>query len=160
MAITLYSAGRSRICCRKASAITSLTMMSLPVFGFLNLHHGPPSMSCAPNSFCASGRPEGHPREAEFVEERGVERDELLALQALHHVGRRALEVHRLELRGGGVEPPQGAPVVVLAALDQAKREPVREPGPGEDGGQLVSHRPPFRRLDRGLVSLCFPYND
>ena len=46
MAITLYSAGRSRICCRKASAITSLTMMSLPVFGFLNLHHGPPSISC------------------------------------------------------------------------------------------------------------------
>ena len=34
---------RSKICCRKASAITSLTMMSLPVFGFLNFIHGPPS---------------------------------------------------------------------------------------------------------------------
>jgi hypothetical protein len=49
-----YSAGRSRICCRKASAMLSLMMMSLPVFGFLNLHHGPPSISSAPNSFCAS----------------------------------------------------------------------------------------------------------
>jgi hypothetical protein len=36
VAITEYSAGRSRICCRKASAIESLMTMSLPVFGFLN----------------------------------------------------------------------------------------------------------------------------
>jgi hypothetical protein len=35
----------------------SLMTMSLPVFGFLNLHHGPPSISSAPNSFCASRRP-------------------------------------------------------------------------------------------------------
>ncbi|CFP62919.1 Uncharacterised protein [Bordetella pertussis] len=53
MAITSYSAGRSRICCRKASAIESLTMISRPVLGFLNLHHGPPSIGCAPNSFWA-----------------------------------------------------------------------------------------------------------
>ena len=36
--MTLYSFGRSRICCRNASAIESLMMMSRPVFGFLNLH--------------------------------------------------------------------------------------------------------------------------
>ena len=54
VAMTEYSAGRSRICCRKASAIESLTVMSRPVFGFLNFTHGPPSISCAPNSFCAS----------------------------------------------------------------------------------------------------------
>ena len=36
------------------SAIASLTVMVLPVFGFLNVIHGPPSSSTAPNSLCAS----------------------------------------------------------------------------------------------------------
>ena len=44
--MTEYSAGRSRICCRKASAMTSLTTMSLAGLRVLELHHGPPSISC------------------------------------------------------------------------------------------------------------------
>ena len=32
----------------------SFTVISRPVFGFLNLHQGPPSIICAPNSRCAS----------------------------------------------------------------------------------------------------------
>ena len=37
--------------------MASLTMISLPVFGFLNLHHGPLSISCAPNSFSPAHNP-------------------------------------------------------------------------------------------------------
>ena len=44
--MTSYSSGRSSTCCRKLSAITSLTTMSVPVSGFLNGSHGPAPIGC------------------------------------------------------------------------------------------------------------------
>ena len=58
VAKTPYSLGRVSTCCNIASAITSLIVMVLSFFGFLKVHHGPPSRSSAPNSSRASLYPQ------------------------------------------------------------------------------------------------------
>jgi hypothetical protein len=79
--------------------------------------------------------------EVELVQERRVQRDELLALQAVQYVGRRRGEVERLELLADRVEAPERPAVVVLVvALDERQREPVQGPGTAVDLLQLIAH--------------------
>src|SRR5207344_3324446 len=80
-------------------------------------------------------------REVELVEQGGIERDELLALQAVDEVARRLAEVERLELARDGVQPPQRAAVVILVvALDQLGRQPEQGPRTAGDRFQRVAH--------------------
>jgi len=61
--------------------------------------------------------------EIKLVQQRGIERDQLLALEPIDYVAGRILEIERLQLFRDGVEAPQGTAVVVLVvALDQLDR--------------------------------------
>jgi hypothetical protein len=61
-------------------------------------------------------------REIELVQQRRVERDQLLALQAVDHMAGRGRVVERFELLGDGVEAPHRPAVVVLVmALEQLR---------------------------------------
>ena len=55
--MTSYSFGRVTICCRKLSAITSLTVILFPVLGLVNSHQGPAPISVAPYNSAASSYP-------------------------------------------------------------------------------------------------------
>jgi hypothetical protein len=80
-------------------------------------------------------------REVELVQQRRVERDQLLALEAVDHVAGRLREVQRSELLADGVQLAQRAAVVVLVvALEQLLREAEKQPGPAVDLLQLVAH--------------------
>ncbi len=62
-------------------------------------------------------------REVQFVQQRGIERDHFLALQAVDHVARRLREVEGLQLFRDGVEAPQRAAVdVLIVAFDEPRR--------------------------------------
>src|SRR5262249_4137529 len=83
-------------------------------------------------------------REVELVQQRRVERHELLALEAVEDVTGCGLEVERRELLGDGVQAPQRPAVVVLVvALDQLGRESVQGPRTAVDLFQLVAHGVP-----------------
>src|SRR5499426_1925031 len=80
-------------------------------------------------------------REVELVQQRRVERDQLLALETVEDMRRRLGEVERLELLRNGVEPPERAAVVVLVvALDQRHRKPAQRPGAALDLLQSIAH--------------------
>ena len=80
-------------------------------------------------------------REIELVQERGVERDEFLALQAVDHVAGRLGEVEGLELLRDGVQAPQRAAVVVfIVTLDESHRQSIQQPGTTENRRELVAH--------------------
>ncbi len=82
-----------------------------------------------------------HAGEVKLVQQRGVERDQLLALQPVQDVPGRLLEIERLELLGDGVQAPQRPAVVVLVmALDQLHRKVGKRPGTALDRLQLVAH--------------------
>ncbi len=107
--MTSYSSGRSRICCRKASAIASLMTMLRPVFGFFSWHQGPPSIGCAPNS--ALRQRVAPVAEAAFGELHDValvhDRHRLAVvvdrvLQRLAHQPLGAFARHRLDADAGG----------------------------------------------------------
>jgi hypothetical protein len=58
------------------------------------------------------------------VQQRGVERGQFLAFQAVDDVARRLGEVERFELLGDGIEAPQRPAVVVLVVtFDELERE-------------------------------------
>src|SRR4029077_15237513 len=79
--------------------------------------------------------------EIEFVQQGRVEGDELIALQAVDHVGRRRRRVERLELLRDGVEAIERAAVVdLIVTLDQARRHAVQGPGSAEQGGKVIAH--------------------
>ena len=64
--------------------------------------------------------------EIDFMQECGIERHQLLALEAVDDVARRLGEIQRLQLLGNGVEAPQRSAIVVLVvALDQLGRKAV-----------------------------------
>src|SRR6185369_1140851 len=82
-----------------------------------------------------------HAREIEFVQQRRIERDQLLALQAVDDIYRRLGEIERLELLGDGVQAPQRAAIVVLVmAFDELERQPAQRPGTAIDLLQLIFH--------------------
>ena len=75
------------------------------------------------------------------MQQRGVERDQLLALQAVDDIARRLREIERFELLGDGVQAPQRPAVVVLVvALDELERKPAQRPGTAVDLLQLIAH--------------------
>src|SRR4029453_18248709 len=77
----------------------------------------------------------------ELVQQRRVERDQLLALETVEDMRRRLGEVERLELLGNGVQPPERAAIVVLVvALDQRHRKPAQRPGAALDLLQSIAH--------------------
>jgi hypothetical protein len=83
-----------------------------------------------------------HAREVQLVQQRGIERDQLLALEAVEDVRRRFVEIERFELLRDRVQAPERTAVVVLVvALDERQREPVQRPGTAVDLLQLVTHR-------------------
>ena len=74
-------------------------------------------------AFGDRGRRAAQACEIKLVQQRGIERDQLLALEPIDYVAGRILEIERLKLFRDGVEPPQGTAVVVLVvALDQLDR--------------------------------------
>ena len=80
-------------------------------------------------------------REVQLVQQRGIERDQLLALQAVDDVARRLGEIERFELLGDGVQAPQRAAIVVLVmAFDELQRKAVQRPGTAVDLLQLIAH--------------------
>src|SRR5439155_18044749 len=82
-----------------------------------------------------------HAREIELVQQRGIERDQLLALQAVDDIARRLREIERFELLGDGVQAPQRSAIVVLVmALDELQREAAQRPWTAVDLLQLISH--------------------
>jgi hypothetical protein len=57
------------------------------------------------------------------VQQRGIERDEFLALQAIDDMTWRLFEIERVEVLGNRVQAPQCAAIVILVvALDQLQR--------------------------------------
>ena len=80
-------------------------------------------------------------REIELVEQRRIERGELLALEPVDHVARRGGEIERLQLLRDRVQASQRPAVVVLVmALDELERKAVQQPRPAIDGCELVTH--------------------
>src|SRR6185437_5951215 len=80
--------------------------------------------------------------EVELVQERGIERGELLALEGVDEVARGLLEIERFELLGDGVQAPHRPAVVVLVmALDEVDREVGERPGADADLLQRVAHK-------------------
>src|SRR5262249_9700086 len=80
-------------------------------------------------------------REVELVQERRIERDELFALETVHHVARRSGEGERRQLLGNGVQAAQRAAVVVLVMrLDELEGNTVQLPGTAVNGCELVTH--------------------
>src|SRR5215472_10580127 len=72
--------------------------------------------------------------EIKLVQQRRVERGQLLALETVQNVARSAREVERLELLGDSVETPERPAVVVLVvALDELHREVGERPGTAVD---------------------------
>jgi hypothetical protein len=75
------------------------------------------------------------------VQQRGVERDELLALEAGEQIRGRLGEVEQSELFGDRVQAPERAAVVVfVVALDELQRKAVQQPGTTEDRCELITH--------------------
>src|SRR5262252_2641739 len=84
------------------------------------------------------------------MQQRRIERDQLLTLEAVDDIARRGRVVDRFELRGDGVQPAHGAAVVVLVvALDELQREAVQQPGTAVDRCKLIAHDTPFASAKR-----------
>src|SRR5207237_3771568 len=82
-----------------------------------------------------------HAREIKFVQQGGIERDQLLALEAVDDMARRLREIERLELLGDGVQAPQRPAIVVLVmTLDELQREAAQRPWTAIDLLQLIAH--------------------
>jgi hypothetical protein len=82
-----------------------------------------------------------HAREVQLVQDHGIHRNELLALQAIHQVTGRRGEIQRIELLGDRIEPAHGAAVVVLiVTLDQFERESVQCPGTAVNRFNRITH--------------------
>ena len=87
-------------------------------------------------------------REVELVQQRGVERNQLLPLEPVDDMAGRALEIERFELLGDRVETAQRAAIVVLVvALDELQREAVQHPRAAMDLFQRILHDTSKRRL-------------
>jgi hypothetical protein len=75
------------------------------------------------------------------VQQRGIERDELLALQAVDDMARCLGEVERFELLGDRVQAPQRPAIVVLVmTLHELQRHATQRPGTAVDLLQLIAH--------------------
>src|SRR5262245_31590861 len=82
-----------------------------------------------------------HASKVELVQQRGIEREQLLALEPVEDVRGRLLEIKRLELLGDGVQAPERAAIIVLVmALDELHREVGQRPGTAVDLLELVAH--------------------
>src|SRR5207248_11802484 len=93
--------------------------------------------------------------EIKLMQRHGIERDQLVALQARDLEFRNRGEVERAELFGGRVEAAHGAAVVVLVvADDETVGQTGEEPGPAADGCDRVRHRTSWFR-DRGQSTLA-----
>src|SRR5262249_11700276 len=80
-------------------------------------------------------------REIELMQQRRIERDELLALERVQNMAGRAREVERLELFGDRVETPERPTVIILVmALDELYREIRERPGTAMDLLQRIAH--------------------
>ena len=75
------------------------------------------------------------------MEQRRIERDELLALETIDHVTRRIGPVERLELLRDRIEAAQRpAVVVLLMTFDELDGQVTHGPGTAVDRGELVTH--------------------